>query len=240
MPTNRAPESSALLARSWRRCAAAVTARPLAGKVFDELVARYSEPHRKYHTLQHLAECLAHVEAVGHLAEQPGEVEIALWFHDGIYDTQGHDNERQSADWARAVLEGHGAPPATGAQRLQVQDAQAAVFDPDDALLLQRGQRLVHALARQAHQVGQLLLRDAQHLADAGVQHRVEQRGQVARHAHVGVGHAVDLARGDELPSRSLSWFITKRLKPIEWSSSQWKVSTGRPATTLLRSAWML
>jgi predicted metal-dependent HD superfamily phosphohydrolase len=113
MPTNRAPESSALLARSWRRCAAAVTARPLAGKVFDELVARYSEPHRKYHTLQHLAECLAHVEAVGHLAEQPGEVEIALWFHDGIYDTQGHDNERQSADWARAVLEGHGAPPAT-------------------------------------------------------------------------------------------------------------------------------
>jgi hypothetical protein len=39
---------------------------------------------------------------------------------------------------------------------------------------------------------------------------------------------------------RSFSWFITKRLKPIEWSSSQWKVSAGRPATTLLRSAWML
>jgi hypothetical protein len=41
-------------------------------------------------------------------------------------------------------------------------------------------------------------------------------------------------------PRRSLSWFITKRLKPIEWSSSQWKSSTGRPATTLRRSAWML
>jgi hypothetical protein len=68
----------------------------------------------------------------------------------------------------------------------------------------------------------------------------VEQRGQVARHAQVGAADAVDLARGDELPSRSLSWFITKRLKPIEWSSSQWKVSTGRPATRLLRSAWML
>ena len=69
----------------------------------------------------------------------------------------------------------------------------------DDALLLQRRQRLVHALARQPHQVGQFLLRDAQHLADAGEQHRVEQRGQVARHAQVGVVHAVDLARGDEL-----------------------------------------
>jgi len=41
-------------------------------------------------------------------------------------------------------------------------------------------------------------------------------------------------------PRRSLSWFITNRLKPMEWSSSQWKVSMGRPATMLLRSAWML
>ncbi len=56
------------------------------------------------------------------------------------------------------------------------------------ALRLQRAQRLVDALARQAHQVGQFLLRDAQQLADAGVQHRVEQRGQAARHAHVGAG----------------------------------------------------
>jgi predicted metal-dependent HD superfamily phosphohydrolase len=101
-----------ILARSWERCANAVTARTIAGSVFDELLARYSEPQRRYHTVQHLAECLAHFEAVRHLAEQPGEIEIALWFHDGIYDTHRHDNERQSADWARAVLEGHGAPPA--------------------------------------------------------------------------------------------------------------------------------
>ena len=102
-----------LLARSWQRCASAVTAQAIAGNMFDELLTRYSEPQRKYHTLQHLAECLAHFEAVRHLAEQPGEVEIALWFHDAIYDTHRHDNERQSADWAREVLEAHGAPPAT-------------------------------------------------------------------------------------------------------------------------------
>lgn len=113
MPTNRAPESNALLARSWQRCAGSATAQPIASSVFDELVARYSEPHRNYHTLQHLTECLAYFETASHLAEHPGEVEIALWFHDGIYDTQRHDNERQSADWARAVLEGHGAAPST-------------------------------------------------------------------------------------------------------------------------------
>jgi predicted metal-dependent HD superfamily phosphohydrolase len=102
-----------LLARSWQRCSGALAPQAIDGGVFDELLARYSEPHRKYHTLQHLAECLAHFEAVRHLAEKPGEIEIALWFHDGIYDTQRHDNERQSADWAREVLEGHGAEPAT-------------------------------------------------------------------------------------------------------------------------------
>jgi predicted metal-dependent HD superfamily phosphohydrolase len=107
---NLAPD---LLARSWQRCAGALAPQAIAGNVFDELVTRYSESHRKYHTLQHLAECLAHFEAVRHLAENPGEVEIALWFHDGIYDTHRHDNERKSADWSREVLEGQGAPPAT-------------------------------------------------------------------------------------------------------------------------------
>jgi len=110
--THTPPEAMDLLARSWRRCTSALAPRTIAGSVFDQLLARYSEPHRKYHTLQHLTECLAHVEAVRHLAEHPGEVEIALWFHDGIYDTHRHDNERQSADWARAVLDRHDAAPA--------------------------------------------------------------------------------------------------------------------------------
>jgi hypothetical protein len=104
---------------------------------------------------------------------------------------------------------------------VQAQHTHAAVLHTDGALRLQRHQRFVDPLARQPHQVSQLLLGDAQHLAHAGVQHRVEQRRQAARHAHVGVVEAVDLARGNELPSRSLSWFITKRLKPMEWSSSQ-------------------
>ena len=110
--THTTPEAMDLLARSWRRCTSALAPRTIAGSVFDQLLARYSEPHRKYHTLQHLTECLAHVEAVRHLAEHPGEVEIALWFHDGIYDTHRHDNERQRADWARAVLDRHDAAPA--------------------------------------------------------------------------------------------------------------------------------
>ena len=77
--------------------------------VFDEVLRRWAEPHRKYHTSQHLHECLTLFERDRDLAEHPGEVAIALWFHDAIYETDRHDNEAASADWARRVLLGAGA-----------------------------------------------------------------------------------------------------------------------------------
>ena len=70
-------------------------------ELFRRLVACYSEPHRKYHTMQHLEECFAHLESLRSFAEHAGEVELALWFHDAIYNTKRKDNEERSAEWAR-------------------------------------------------------------------------------------------------------------------------------------------
>ena len=70
-------------------------------ELYNSLVACYSEPHRKYHTLQHLNECFAHLKRVSSFAEHAAEVELALWFHDAIYNTHEKDNEKRSADWAR-------------------------------------------------------------------------------------------------------------------------------------------
>ncbi|WP_431098622.1 HD domain-containing protein [Polaromonas aquatica] len=111
------PETMGLLARSWQRCTHALVPHTIESRMFGELLARYSEPHRKYHTAQHLCECLMHFEAARHLAEQPDDIEMALWFHDAIYDTQRHDNEEKSAGWARDALLAHGASAAT-AQRV--------------------------------------------------------------------------------------------------------------------------
>jgi len=61
------------------------------------------------HTLQHLQECFAGLESARHLAERPAEVELALWFHDAIYDTRARDNEEASARWAEAALVAAGA-----------------------------------------------------------------------------------------------------------------------------------
>ena len=74
----------------------------------DDLLARYSEPERHYHTRQHLAECLAEFECSSHLALRPAEVEAGLWFHDAVYDPHRNDNEERSAALAREVLAGAG------------------------------------------------------------------------------------------------------------------------------------
>jgi predicted metal-dependent HD superfamily phosphohydrolase len=76
-----------------------------------ELQARYAEPHRTYHNAGHIADCLAQFDSASSLAEHPAEVELALWFHDAVYDLQGTDNEAESAAWAIGFLQRHGSPP---------------------------------------------------------------------------------------------------------------------------------
>jgi len=68
---------------------------------FDKIVKRYNEPQRHYHNAEHIAHCLAEFRAASRLAENPAEVELALWLHDVIYDPRRADNEEQSAEFAR-------------------------------------------------------------------------------------------------------------------------------------------
>jgi predicted metal-dependent HD superfamily phosphohydrolase len=99
-PSNSDPRLPVLRA-IWRKCFTDLALAP-ADDVFETLAQRYLEPHRAYHTLQHIAECflqLAHVDA-----EPSPAVRIALWFHDAIYDTRRPDNEAESAAYARRVL----------------------------------------------------------------------------------------------------------------------------------------
>ncbi|MDP3003922.1 MAG: N-methyl-D-aspartate receptor NMDAR2C subunit [Candidatus Azambacteria bacterium] len=67
-----------------------------AGEVYNDLAGRYAEPHRAYHTFEHIGHCLDEFEQVRHLATNPEAVELALWYHDAIYDTKAKDSEERS------------------------------------------------------------------------------------------------------------------------------------------------
>jgi len=94
---------------SWRRAGQSICLPGENIALRDLLIARYAEPHRRYHTLQHLGECIAMLARFPGLVEHVGEVEMALWFHDAIYDLGVPGNEERSAAWAKAALEAAGA-----------------------------------------------------------------------------------------------------------------------------------
>jgi predicted metal-dependent HD superfamily phosphohydrolase len=124
---------------SWARAWSGVGAVGDGAATYAALLQNYSEPHRAYHSLQHLGECLAAFEPVQPLADNPAHVELALWFHDAIYDVHRSDNEALSAEWASAALRAGGAPPNTAEQVSSLVLAtqhSAAPRTPDEFVLI--------------------------------------------------------------------------------------------------------
>ena len=77
---------------------------------YDRLTQAYAEPQRHYHNQQHIAERLGEFDHARHLARQPGLVELAIWFHDAVYDPKAADNEERSAALAKSCLIESGVP----------------------------------------------------------------------------------------------------------------------------------
>jgi predicted metal-dependent HD superfamily phosphohydrolase len=70
------------------------------------VVGAWSEPHRRYHDLAHLAAVLGIVEQLSPSGADLTAVRLAAWYHDVAYDPQRSDNEEVSAARARIGLLG--------------------------------------------------------------------------------------------------------------------------------------
>ena len=79
---------------------------PTARTEWAAVVAAWSEPHRRYHDLSHLAAVLGIVDALAPAADDADAVRLAAWYHDVVYDPRSADNEARSAGRARAGLRG--------------------------------------------------------------------------------------------------------------------------------------
>ena len=81
------------------------------------LQAAYAGPHRRYHTLEHVEDCLRLLAGVqGLSAEERRVLEYAIWWHDAIYDPRRSDNEDRSAELAERDLADRGEPPELRAE----------------------------------------------------------------------------------------------------------------------------
>lgn len=105
---------------------------------FRAVIAAYSESHRAYHTYVHVADCLVQFGMCSHVAQRPVEVEVALWFHDVVYDVKSSCNEEASADWAARFLLACGAGGAVvhRVRGLILATKHDGVPDAQDAQLL--------------------------------------------------------------------------------------------------------
>ena len=121
-PTARAPEiaerprganattfGASRFERLWRRCVASPPS-PDGADVYAQLTRLLGAPYRRYHTLDHIHDCMHRLDKVAALLNDPDAVEIALWFHDAIYEMDSGTNEEESAKLFERLS--NGAEPA--------------------------------------------------------------------------------------------------------------------------------
>ena len=129
-------EDVVLLRASWARLAGTT---PEARAVGEELLGRWSEPHRRYHTLTHLWSALRAVEVLEQEAAHPHRVRYAVWFHDAVYEKRPGTDEDESALVADRLLTLMGCERGDVAEVVRLVDLTAvhapAEGDADGAVL---------------------------------------------------------------------------------------------------------
>jgi predicted metal-dependent HD superfamily phosphohydrolase len=77
---------------------------PGARHVGEELLDRWSEPHRSYHGTEHLTHALDSLVVLDPDRRAPRSVPLALWFHDAVHDGTAGEDEARSAALAEDLL----------------------------------------------------------------------------------------------------------------------------------------
>ena len=85
------------------------SASPDTAAVGAALLARWSEPHRRYHDVAHLRGVLDAIDELAGFADDLDAVRLAAWYHDAVY-AGAPDDEENSALLAESDLSALGLP----------------------------------------------------------------------------------------------------------------------------------
>jgi predicted metal-dependent HD superfamily phosphohydrolase len=165
-------------------------------ELYQALEQSYAHPPRAYHHLGHVADVLTLAAEAPRYRNWPA-VELAILFHDAVYEAGAADNERRSADLCRALVP-------------EVAEARAPHVDQACALIL--------LTARHAQLARAELTDDARHFLDADLailgadaaRFRAYDDAIRSEHAHLDdvtytLGRAAFLKRMLALPSIFMS-----------------------------------
>lgn len=92
------------LRHNWIRLWSIVGANGNPIETLTKIQNHYQEPHRHYHTLDHITDCLNEYYPISIFTDLPAATEMAIWLHDVVYDPTKTDNEKRSAQFAEELL----------------------------------------------------------------------------------------------------------------------------------------
>jgi predicted metal-dependent HD superfamily phosphohydrolase len=181
-------------------------------QVGESLLARWTEPTRRFHNARHLADVLAHVDELAEEAHEPDLVRLAAWYHGAVFDAaerasyahRGGEDERASAVLARLELGALGLPEravdrvaelVTALERhspVPGDDDCAVLCDADLAMLAAEPQRYRAYLADVRAEYAHIPLEEF-------VRARIAILGRLAQRAHL---FGSPLGRSWEEPAR--------------------------------------
>jgi predicted metal-dependent HD superfamily phosphohydrolase len=139
---------------------------PTTQAVLDEIMAAYAEPHRHYHTIEHVASLVRLMNEHDHAVVDRASLTLAILFHDVIYDPARHDNEQASASLAGERLARLGFPGQLVARvkdyilATQHRESSTVTGGTDLALLLDFDLSILAAAAAEYHAYAQAIRRE--------------------------------------------------------------------------------
>lgn len=171
---------------SWfSLCEQASIAAATGHSLLQALFTGYHTPYRAYHNLNHIAACLQSAQPYLHQTDDPIAVQLAIWFHDLIYNTQANDNEQQSAQYAYQSLQFAGVSDSLLAEVprliLTTQTHQAEADDRNAHLLLDADLAILGAAATIYQQYAQAIREEYHWVPDDAYR---QGRGRVLQQFH--------------------------------------------------------